>query len=142
MPRNARPRKPYKPKPVGRPVMRQMRDELILPAYSALTALQRSNDADALESARHTLAALYNYVGISVDGARRQVIVIGLDAIKAMDARHERTGKYRPTGGEMLALREAVAVCDWALPTLRTDELVDSIAAVNKALFGVPKEVA
>lgn len=141
MPRNAKPRKPYKPKPIGRPVMQSMRDELILPAYSALSVLQRSDDDEALESARHTLAALFNYCGISVDGVRRQVIVIGLDAIKAMDARQARAGRYRPTGAELLALREAVAMCDEALPTLRTDKLIESVGAVNRALFPATKGV-
>ena len=136
MPRSSRPRKAHTPKPVGRPVMETMRRDLILPAYSALSILQLSDDNEALESARHTLAALYNYMGASVTGSRRQVIVIALDAILAMDARHERTGRYRPTGAELLALREAVAVCDQALPTLRTDRLVRSISMVNAALFG------
>lgn len=40
MARSSKPRKQYRPKPCGRPVLRDMHRELILPAYLSIEALR------------------------------------------------------------------------------------------------------
>jgi len=132
MGRTATPRKPYRPRAIGRPVLNRMRNDLILPAYSALEVLRASTDADALESARHTLAAFLNVLLASTFHRQdRAPIPAGLDAMQAIVDRHERTGTYRATGGELQALRTAVVYADDVLPLLRTDQLVAAMRRVD-----------
>lgn len=136
MPRNARPRKAYRPKPVGRPVLDRMRNALILPAYSALETLRASDDAEALESARHTLAALLDYLWVAFTRSQRDVTATeaGLDALRGLIARHSRTGAWRCTGEELAALRASVIEADQVLPLLRTDQLTAALATVYAAM--------
>lgn len=136
MPRSSRPRKAHRPKPIGRPVMEPMRRDLVLPCYAALTVLQSGSDRDAVESARHTLAAALDYLLMSVDEPKLPPIIDGLHAIRSMDERHKRTGTLRPTGQELQALRLAVIACDEALPTLRTNHLIDGQERARRALKG------
>lgn len=136
MPRNSRTRKPYRPKPVGRPVLDRMRNALILPAYSALETLRASDDAEALESARHTLAALLDYLWVAFTRSKRDVTTTeaGLDALRGLIARHSRTGTWRCTGEELAALRASVIEADQVLPLLRTDQLTAALATVYAAM--------
>lgn len=136
MPRSARPRKAYRPRPVGRPVLDGMRNALILPAYSALETLRASTDAEALESARHTLAALLDYMWVALTRARRDVTTTedGLEALRGLIARHTRTGLWRCSGEELAALRAAVIEADEVLPLLRTDQLTAALATVYAAM--------
>ena len=132
MPASAKPRKPYRPRAIGRPVLNRMRNDLILPAYSALEVLRASTDADALESARHTLAAFLNVLIASTFHRQdRAPIPAGLDAMQAIVDRQERTGIYRATGGELQALRTAVVYADDVLPLLRTDQLIAAMRRVD-----------
>lgn len=132
MPASAKPRKPYRPRAIGRPVLNRMRNDLILPAYSALEVLRASTDADALESARHTLAAFLNVLLASTfHRLDRASIPAGLDAMQAIVDRQERTGRYRATGGELQALRTAVVYADEVLPLLRTDQLIAAMHRVD-----------
>ena len=109
-----------------------LKDDLILPAYSALEVLRASTDGDALESARHTLAAFLNVLLASTFHRQdRAPIPAGLDAMQAIVDRHERTGTYRATGGELQALRTAVVYADDVLPLLRTDQLVAAMRRVD-----------
>lgn len=136
MPRNARPRKPYRPRLVGRPVLDQMRNNLILPAYSALETLRAGTDDTALESARHTLAALLDYLWVALTRSGRDVATTeaGLEALRGLIARHKRTGAWRCTGGELAALRTSVIEADQVLPLLRTDQLTAALATVYAAM--------
>lgn len=105
MGRTTKPRKAYKPKPVGRPVMEQIRRDLILPCRMCIETLRASDDAEALDSARHTITACLNAFYVAAEGRDRQAAIEGLDAMRALIARHERTGVYRCTGPELNALR-------------------------------------
>jgi hypothetical protein len=143
MPGNSKPRKAYRPRPIGRPVLDRMRNDLILPAYSALETLRSGTDYEALESARHTLAALLDYLWVALRGARRDLAVTesGLDALRGLIARHERTGAWRCTGEELQALRAAVVHADQVLPLLRTDQLARALVVVNAAMARIePQE--
>ncbi len=134
-----RKRSRYRPKPVGRPVMKTMRDDLILPAHLAVSTIATSADAEAVESARHSLAATFNYVWLACKQASRPeapTIKEGLQALQAIVDRHERAGTYRGTGLELQAMRSAVNACDQALPYLNTAQLTQSILTVDRALFG------
>ena len=132
MPASAKPRKPYRPRAIGRPVLNRMRNDLILPAYSALEVLRAGTDADALESARHTLAAFLNVLLASTFHRQdRAPIPAGLDAMQSIVDRNERTGTYRATGGELQALRTAVVYADDVLPLLRTDQLIAAMRRVD-----------
>lgn len=136
MPRSAKPRRAYRPRPIGRPVMDRMRNDLILPAYSALETLRGSDDPQALESARHTLAALLDYLWVALTRARRDVSAAesGLDALRGLIARHRRTGTWRCTCEELQALRAAVIHADQVLPLLRTDQLTAALVTVSRAM--------
>lgn len=136
MPRSAKPRKSYRPRLIGRPVLDRMRNDLILPAYSALETLRAGTDPDALESARHTLAALLDYLWVALRGAGRDLAITesGLNALRGLIARHDRTGTWRCTGEELQALRAAVIHADQVLPLLRTDQLTAALVAVNAAM--------
>jgi len=136
MSRSTKPRKRYRPKPVGRPIMQRMRDALIIPAYSALSALQLSSDADALESARHSLAALIDYVYVALrdTGRDTSTLAAALTALQSVVDRHASTGTYRATGDELRALRQAVTHADEVLPTLRTDEVMRACLEVDRIL--------
>lgn len=136
MPRSSKPRRAYRPRPIGRPVLDQMRNSLILPAYSALETLRASTDVDALESARHTLAALLDYMWVALTRARRDVgtTEAGLEALRGLIARHVRTGAWRCSGEELAALRASVIEADQVLPLLRTDQLTAALATVYAAM--------
>lgn len=136
MPRSSKPRKSYRPKPVGRPMLSRMRDDLILPAYSSLEVLIKSDDNAALESARHTLCALFDYTMAALNNAGRDVSVMtaALDAILSMDVRYVQRGTYRPSGSELARLRAAVVHADQVLPTLRTDQVMAACLEVDAAL--------
>lgn len=138
MPASKRPRKQYRPKPVGRPVLHEMRRDLVLPCYSALSVLQLSDDAEAMESAWHTIAALTDYMWVALrdSGKEHGPMLAGMDALRSMSERHKRLGSYRPTGEELGILRRAVAHADESLGLLRTDELIRGCHVVDQALFG------
>lgn len=136
MPRNSRTRKAYRPRAIGRPVLDGMRNALILPAYSALETLRASTDVEALESARHTLAALLDYLWVALTRAKRDVTTTeaGLEALRGLIARHTRTGAWRCSGAELAALRASVIEADQVLPLLRTDQLTAALATVYAAM--------
>ncbi|MFE8033832.1 hypothetical protein [Thiohalocapsa marina] len=136
MPGNSKPRKAYRPRPIGRPVLDRMRNDLILPAYSALETLRTGTDPDALESARHTLAALLDYLWVALTRSGRDVATTeaGLEALRGLIARHQRTGAWRCTGSELAALRASVIEADQVLPLLRTDQLTAAMVAVLAAM--------
>jgi hypothetical protein len=136
MPRSAKPRRAYRPRLIGRPVLDQMRNNLILPAYSALETLRASDDAAALESARHTLAALLDDLWVALTRSKRDVATTeaGLDALRGLIARHGRTGIWRCSGEELAALRASVIEADQVLPLLRTDQLTAALATVYAAM--------
>ena len=144
MGRTAKPRKAYRPKPIGRPVLDRMRNDLILPCYSSLEILRTSTDTDALESARHTLAAMLDYmlVALARDDRDLQPVEDALDALRAVIARHRRTGAWRCTGEELQALRLAVSYSDQVLPLLRTDQLTAALVTVNAAMDRIEHEHA
>ncbi len=136
MGRTAKPRRAYRPRPIGRPILRRMHTDIILPVYSALETLRAGTDPEALESARHTIAAALDYMLVALGQAGRDIgpITAGLDALRSVLARHERTGTYRATGGELQALRAAVAHADDQLPLLRTDQLTAALVTVDRVM--------
>ncbi|GAA4400415.1 hypothetical protein GCM10023089_00590 [Quisquiliibacterium transsilvanicum] len=139
MPRSAKPRKSYRPRLIGRPVLSRMRNDLILPAYSALETLRAGTDPEALESARHTLAALLDYLWVALTRAGRdlEVTEAGLDALRGLIARHDRTGTWRCTGEELQALRTAVVHADQEPPPLRTDQITAALLTVDAAMLRI-----
>lgn len=127
MPRAARPRKAYRPRPVAPIVLRpptpiddEIRAALILPAYSSLQVLQMSGNAQALYSARHTLAATMDVCGIAMEGRGIDVgpIEAGVLALRSMVDRHARTGAWRASGPELEAMRAAIRHIDGHLNEL------------------------
>lgn len=131
-----RPRKRYRPKPIGRPIGAPLRDQLILPSYSALQTLQYNGDPAALDAARHTLAALVDYMLVALRDAGRPTdeIESGLAALVAVIRRHEAGAPFRATAAELESLRAAVRHADEVLGTLRTDQIIRAVAAVNAAI--------
>lgn len=139
MSRSKRPRKAYRPKLAGRPVLDGMRNQLILPAYVALETLRASTDDNALESARHSLAACLDYMGVACRLAGRpgiETIDEGVRALVNVIKRRERIGHFRCSGPELQALRAAVVTCDEQLPMLRTDQIQAAVLNVDAKLFG------
>lgn len=132
MGRTAKPRKAYRPKPVGRPVMEQIRRDLILPRRMCIETLRTSDDTEALDSARHTITACLNAFYVAAEGRDRQKAIEGLDAMRSLIARCERTGTYRCTGPELNALRSAVNWADETLPYLNTAQLTAAFVYVHQ----------
>lgn len=116
--------------------MSRMRDDLILPAYSALETLRASSDQQALESARHTLATLAQYAWIACRNTQRDgsAYVAAVDALRALIERHERTGAWRCTGPELAALRAAVIAADVMIPLLRTHQVAAALIELDERL--------
>lgn len=137
MARSSKPRKAYRPRLVGKPVTREMHRALMHPSYLALSVLTTSAEREALVSARHTLAALFNYISTAamIDGRDVEQAQEGLRAIMQMDDRYERVKTYRATGEELAVLRAAVRWCDETLQVLRTDLIEEARQTVNAALF-------
>lgn len=77
MPASKRPRKAHRPRIIARPVFESMRRELMIPAHAALRVLERVSDPEALEGARHTLAACLSYMAAALDGAGYEIGPIG-----------------------------------------------------------------
>lgn len=97
-----------------------------------IETLRASDDAEALDSARHTIAACLNAFYVAAEGRDRQKAIEGLDAMRALIARHERTGAYRCTGPELNALRGAVNWADETLPYLNTAQLTAAFVYVHQ----------
>ena len=133
MQRRTRRKKGYRPKAVGRPITTRIRDELILPAYSALETVRAGTNVDGLDSARHTLAALFDYMLIALRDAGRDTATMeqGLAALLPMISRYDSGQPFRATGPEMTAIRAAVHHADQVLGTLRTDQIISAVARVN-----------
>lgn len=135
MPASKRPRKAHRPRIIARPVFEGMRRELMIPTHAALRVLERVRDPEALEGARHTLAACLSYMAAALDGAGYEIgpIGAGLDALQAVIDRHARTGVYGATGPELVALRDALTHADGAIPALNTAELARGMLRVYAA---------
>lgn len=141
MSRTKRPRRPHRPRLTRRPVLEAMRRDLVLPGYLAIDVLRTSGDDGALESARHSLAALLDYMGLALQLATRPIeacaaVEAGKLVLADVIRRQEATGTLRCTGLELQALRAAVTACDEQLPSLGTDHIQRAVLAVNEALFG------
>lgn len=125
--------KRYRPKPIGRPITGAIRDELVLPAYIALQTVQFGSDATALESARHTLAALFDYMLVALRDAGRDAALIeaALAAIVPMIRRFDAGQSFRATSSELVALRAGVEYADQVLGSLKTHHIIAAVAKVN-----------
>lgn len=137
MARNSRPRKAYRPRPIGRPVCAPMLRDLILPCYSALETLRAGTDPEALSHARWTLGGLLEYlrVGLSSAGRPLETVTAGMAALDSLIERHGRTGTYRCTGSELAALRASVVEADEVLPLLGgTHKLAAALGTVYAAM--------
>ena len=136
MPRNAAPRKPYRPRAIARPVLERMRRDLILPAYLHLGTLTRATDAEEQSGAMSTLIVLVNYMSraLSVAGRDVEPVERAKAALLQMIDRHDRHGVYRPTGGELIDIRRAVEHCDTQLPYLDTRRLTEALLYVDRKM--------
>lgn len=136
MPASSKPRKPHRPRAIGRPVMERMRRELVLPAYLHLATLMHSADKAALEEAMSTIVTLINYMSRALAESRRdyEPLERAKDALRFIIARHDTKGVYRPTGEELQTLRNAVAHCDAELPYIHTGRLTEALLYVDRAM--------
>lgn len=135
MARSARPRKQYRPKAIGRPVLEAMRRDLMTPVYAMLTELASGDDPELLRDAWHQLVATLSYMRkVCAGRGAEDDIAAGEKALESVFDRHARTGKWRCTGPELVTLRAAVAACDWELPYLRTDQITAGLLDVGRRL--------
>lgn len=125
--------KRYRPKPIGRPITGAVRDELVLPAYVALQTVQFGTDKDAQESARHTLAALFDYMLIALRDAGQDAatIEVALGALIPMIRRYDAGQNFRATADEMVAVRAGVEHADRTLGTLKSHQIIGAVIKVN-----------
>lgn len=134
-------RKAYRPKPVNRPILRETRDKLMMPAYTGLELLRTSADQQARESALLALNVLLCYCREAAedrwgDDAFTDDLHAGLAALATAKDRHERTGQWGVSGPELSALRRAVEWCDCALSMLGTASVTTALArmyVINEA---------
>jgi len=140
VPRSARPRKPHRRKPIGRPVGPTMAGRLAIVPHLALAAIERGAGDEQHD---HTLAAYLNMGWIAAKNAGRdedaKAIGRGLEAVRGMRARHERIGRYGLTGEEIQELRAAVTTADLMTGRLRTDQMARAIVEVT-ALAGFDED--
>lgn len=135
-------RKAYRPKPVNRPILRETRDKLMMPAYTGLELLRTSGDQQARESALLSLNVLLCYCRDAAedrwgDDAFTDDLHAGLAAISTAKDRHERTGQWGISGPEYLALSRAVEWCDGALSMLGSASVETALArmyVINEAM--------
>lgn len=136
MPASSKPRKPYRPRAIARPVLDRMRRDLILPAHLHLVTLTRAEDVQAQSEAMSTLVTLLNYMGRALHKTGRDYAPVerGKAALVTIIDRHARHGVYRPTGEELRILREAVDWCDQCLPYLDTRHLTEALLYVDRKM--------
>ncbi len=136
-------KKVYRPKPVGAPIGKAIRDQLVLPAYSSLTVLQSVSDVEAVDSAWNTLTAFFNYLYVArtLNGADSDEAQSSLAVLKQIRARLHNTGTLRATGPELTTLKAGVAWGDSIIGSLRTDLIQRAVAMVDEELFN-QREVA
>lgn len=133
MPSSSKPRKKHRPRLVARPVYAQMHRDLVTPPRAAILALERVSDRESLVAARHTLSAFLSYMAAALDGAGYETgpVVAGMAALQSVIDREKRTGAYRASGSELIALRDAVNFCDDAIPMLDTAKLAAGMLKVD-----------
>lgn len=114
-----------------------MRRDLILPAYVHLGTLTRSGDREAQAEAMSTVITLMNYMSRALQVASRDTDPVerAKAALISMIERHDRHGVYRPTGEELIALRQAVEHCDVELPYLDTRRLTEALLYVDAKMI-------
>lgn len=134
MPRNARPRKAYRPRPVGRPVMNSMRRDLILQCYAALEVPRAGRDG--CKAAADTLAGLANWYAqlLAADGRDTGPALAAMSALTDMQARAARLGAWRCSGPELAALRALVTDADNTLTLFQSHKLTAALATVYAAM--------
>lgn len=137
MPANKKPRKPYRPRAVARPVLEKMHRDLILPAYVHLGTLMHSTDREAQSEAMSTVVTLINYMSRALHQAKRDIAPVerAKDALLAIIEREKRHHVYRPTGEELNVLRAAVAHCDAELPYCDTRRLTEALLFVDREMI-------
>lgn len=119
----SKPRKRYRPRPVGRPVGRAMRDELMLPFHLSMQRLTQSPDEEEQCQAWHDLMVLTE-AWRDACADRRDVARILDHARSALLQIWERRWRsWLPTGDQLQILRLAVSTCDEVSGYLRTDQL-------------------
>lgn len=133
-----RKRSVYRPKLASRPVMKAMRDELVLPAYAGLEILRTSGDQDARNSALIACGVLFAYIGDAAadkwgDDAFTDDLARANSALAAVQDRHASTGLWGTTGPELIALGRAVEWCDEALPLFGTARLTAALVRLYEA---------
>lgn len=108
MGRSSRPRKPYRPKPVARPVMPAELDDIAVPAW---LSLQMICEGKGEPMDYHTIAAFIatgDELAHRRPGTERQAIDEALPALHALRERWLRTQRLGFTGPELAAVRAAM----------------------------------
>jgi hypothetical protein len=93
MPRSSKPRKQHRPKAIGRPVLRDMHRELILPAYVSIETLRTSTDPEAGDAAYHQLGTVFMYMAVALqhkDDETRELLEAGKRALLEVGHRQQR----------------------------------------------------
>ena len=112
-----------KPRPIGRPIGRQMRADLMLPMHIAVDRISQSPDREEQRQAWHDLMVLTE--------TWRHACADRLDVARILDhARsallqiwERRDRSWLPTGEQLQILQWAVSTCDEVSGYLRTDQL-------------------
>lgn len=121
-----------KPRPVGRPIGRQMRADLMLPMHIAVDRISQSPDREEQCQAWHDLMVLTEAWRHAC--ADRPEVVRVIDAARSalLSIWERRDRSWLPTGEQLQVLRLAVSVCDDVLPYLRTDQLAAGLRDVAR----------
>lgn len=136
MARSARPRKAYRPKSRGAPITLGGRNSLVMPAYLALSTLQRSADAEALRVAADDLVAVLGTARAALEIAGREYgpIDAGQRAMISVIERRDRVGTWRASGPEMMALQAAVVHYDQQLSGMWSHHVVGAVQTYLAAM--------
>lgn len=117
------PRKRYRPRPVGRPILRQIRTDLMLPMHLAVQRISKSPDREEQRQAWHDLMVLTETWRLACADRKDVVKVIDAGRVVLHSIWQRRDRSWLPTGEQLQVLRLVVSVCDDVLPYLRTDQI-------------------
>jgi len=116
--------------------MSQLHRDLILPAHASLRVIESASDQGSVRAAREMVAGSLSVIATAAKYAGRELSAAyaGAAAMDSADERYARTGIYRMTGPELVALRAAITEIDAVLPTLRTDHVTRAVIEIYEEM--------
>ena len=133
-----RKRSQRRPRPVGRPLLRQDVRDLMMPAYVGLQVI--ADNSNGMPAEPQALASAYDWIAGCLDvfqaalglaGQPYEPVAAGVEVLRTVLERKQRTLTLSVTGPELATLQTAVAHCDDRIGTLRSHHILEAVRLVN-----------